>query len=734
MASLLLVDDRPHNLIALRAILEPLGHDLVSAESGAEALRILLHRDDFAVILLDVQMPEMDGFEVAEVIKKRERTSTIPIIFLTALSKDDEHVFRGYEVGAVDYVVKPLEPDLLRLKVGVFVELWEKNLQIRQRDALLAAQELAEVRRVSTARYRQLADAMPQIVWTADSKGSATYFNQRWFDYTGMTEDEADDAWSRVTHPDDVALANANREQALTDSSVFEVEYRFRAADGTYRWHLGRAVPIAHADGSVDFWIGTATDIDDRKRIEEAQHFLLDAGTELSRSLDWRAGLAAVARLAVPRIADWCAIHVAEEDGTISTLALEHCNPAKAGLAKELRERHPASSDHVTGAAAAIRDSRSRLLADLEPAAVASFATDKPHARLLEELGLRSFICVPIAGRGRTLGAITLVTGESGRRFGESDLRTAEQFALRAASVIENAQLYEEVEHRARAARALETIADGVVLLDQDELVLLWNHAAQTMTGIAEGDALGRHAREVLPGYDDNIVSVAVDGRPQTVPVDLGDRELWLSFSAVRFDAGTVYAFRDLTEERALEQMRSDFIATVSHELRTPLAAIYGAAVTLRRVDIDLDEAMRSRLLDVVADEADRLAEIVNDVLLASHLDSGQLQLHIETVDAAQVTESVVETAKTHLPDGVTICMQASVALPAVSADPQQLRQVLANLVDNAVKYSPGAAPSRSTCRRRRAASAGPSPTRGSASPPPSGCASSRSSIASTRT
>jgi two-component system phosphate regulon sensor histidine kinase PhoR len=223
--------------------------------------------------------------------------------------------------------------------------------------------------------------------------------------------------------------------------------------------------------------------------------------------------------------------------------------------------------------------------------------------------------------------------------------------------VIENAQLYEEVEHRARAARALETIADGVVLLDQDELVLLWNHAAQTMTGIAEGDALGRHAREVLPGYDDNIVSVAVDGRPQTVPVDLGDRELWLSFSAVRFDAGTVYAFRDLTEERALEQMRSDFIATVSHELRTPLAAIYGAAVTLRRVDIDLDEAMRSRLLDVVADEADRLAEIVNDVLLASHLDSGQLQVHIETVDAAQVTESVVETAKTHLPDGVTLCM-----------------------------------------------------------------------------
>ncbi len=116
--SLLLVDDRPQNLLALEAILEPLGYELVTAGSAAEALRILLNRDDFAVILLDVQMPGMDGFEAAEVIKQRERTSTIPIIFLTALSKEDQHVFRGYEVGAVDYVFKPFNPEILRAKVA----------------------------------------------------------------------------------------------------------------------------------------------------------------------------------------------------------------------------------------------------------------------------------------------------------------------------------------------------------------------------------------------------------------------------------------------------------------------------------------------------------------------------------------------------------------------------------------------------------------------------------------
>jgi PAS domain S-box-containing protein len=694
MPSLLLVDDRPQNLLALQAILEPLGYDLVSAGSGAEALRALLHRDDFAVILLDVQMPELDGFEVAEVIKQRERTSMIPIIFLTALSKEERHVFRGYEVGAVDYVFKPFDPDILRAKVAVFVELWEKNQQIHRQAELLAEQELDELRRTSTERYRQLADAMPQIVWTSDSVGNATYYNRRWFEYTGMTEGEVDaTAWVRFTHPDDLPEAIARRDQTLVDGSVFEVEYRFRAADGTYRWHLGRALPIRDDAGEIDFWIGTATDIDDRKRIEEAQRFLLDAGGKLSLSLDWRAGLQNVAKLAVPRVADWCAVHLLEEDGTISTIAIEHADPGKLVFAQELQERYPPDPANERGAAAVIRSGRAQLIPEIPADAFANAARDDLHEELLRELGIRSFLCVPIAARGQTLGALTFVTAESGRRFDEPDLRMAEELALRVAAVIENAQLYEEVERRARAARALETIADGVVLLDNDERILLWNHAAEAMTGLAAVDLVGRAAREALPGYADHVVEVDVDGRPQTVPLEINGRELWLSYSAVRFEEGTVYVFRDLTEERVLEQMRSDFVATVSHELRTPLAAIYGAAVTLRRTYLDLGEEMRDRLLEVVADESDRLAQIVNDVLLASHLDSGQLQIKIETVDAAKVTETVVEAARTHLPQGVTLTLQAPKRLPPVAADEQQLRQVLVNLVENAVKYSPDGGP-----------------------------------------
>ncbi|HEU0080376.1 MAG TPA: response regulator, partial [Longimicrobiaceae bacterium] len=132
-AMILMVDDRMENLVALEAILQPLGHDLVRATSGPEALRqVLLH--DFAVILLDVQMPGMNGFETAQLIKSRERSRATPIIFLTAISKEEEYVFEGYSAGAVDYMFKPFNPAILRSKVAVFVELYLKTVQLRQQD------------------------------------------------------------------------------------------------------------------------------------------------------------------------------------------------------------------------------------------------------------------------------------------------------------------------------------------------------------------------------------------------------------------------------------------------------------------------------------------------------------------------------------------------------------------------------------------------------------------------
>src|SRR5207247_5434908 len=142
-ANILLVDDKDENLVALEAILEPLDENLIRARSGEEALRqLLLH--DIAVILLDVQMPGLDGFETAALIKRREKTRSIPIIFLTAISKEETHIFRGYSTGAVDYMTKPFDPDALRSKVSVFIDLHRKSDQLRRQDELLRERELSQ--------------------------------------------------------------------------------------------------------------------------------------------------------------------------------------------------------------------------------------------------------------------------------------------------------------------------------------------------------------------------------------------------------------------------------------------------------------------------------------------------------------------------------------------------------------------------------------------------------------
>jgi signal transduction histidine kinase len=206
---------------------------------------------------------------------------------------------------------------------------------------------------------------------------------------------------------------------------------------------------------------------------------------------------------------------------------------------------------------------------------------------------------------------------------------------------------------------------------------------------------VGRKAEEAIPGW--GAISALVPGasapaeagRAETLPLELPDRELWLSIAAVGFSEGTVYAFRDLTEDRVLEELRSDFVATVSHELRTPLAAIYGAALTLQRDDLPLDEMQRGNLMDVIATESERLARTVNDILWASRLDAERVQLEVGSHDPRELAQTVIRAARVQLPAAVSLSLSCEDDLPPVAGDPDKVRQVLTNLVDNAIKYSP---------------------------------------------
>ena len=270
-ASILIVDDHPANLVALEAILAPLGHELVMARSGEEALRHILQRE-FALILLDVQMADMNGFETAGLIKQHPRSRHIPIIFITAVSRDAVHVFRGYSQGAVDYLVKPFDADILRSKTAVFIELFLRGEKLKLQERMLRERDREVLERKSQERYRRLLDVMPECIWAADASGKVNYWNRPGLAYCGLKlADVREESFWECLHPDDRPEARAHWEAGLRSGASFERQVRIkRAADGSYRWHLARAVPEREPEGHIVGWIATATDIDDQKRAEDA--------------------------------------------------------------------------------------------------------------------------------------------------------------------------------------------------------------------------------------------------------------------------------------------------------------------------------------------------------------------------------------------------------------------------------------------------------------------------------
>jgi two-component system, OmpR family, phosphate regulon sensor histidine kinase PhoR len=251
-----------------------------------------------------------------------------------------------------------------------------------------------------------------------------------------------------------------------------------------------------------------------------------------------------------------------------------------------------------------------------------------------------------------------------------------------------------------RHSHVLEHVGDGVFVLDRDGVVRFWNLAAEQITGIGHQQAVGTRARDLLGGWEEVAPSIPVAGagRPKRqlarmLPFEFAGRELWLSLCGVDVADATVYSFQDRTDERVVDKLKDDFVATASHELRTPLSAIYGAAQTLRRPDV-LDDDGVERLIAIISTESERLARVIDDILFASHLDSGRLRLASEQVDVGALAQEVVESMQLNLQNGVTLAVETAMdVLPGVDVDPTKLRRVLLNLLENAIKYSPEGGP-----------------------------------------
>ena len=424
--SVLLVDDNADNLLALSAVLERLNLRLVEASSGARALA---HAEgqEFAVIVLDVQMPDLDGYQTARLLRARGGGHPTPIIFLTANSHDPGASLRGYAEGAVDFLVKPFDPAILRSKVSVFVSLFEARRTVQRQEELLREHALEAQRRESEARYHSLAEAVPEIVWTTDVGGKVLYANRAWMDFIGILPAKLS-RWEDVVHPEDRPVVEAAMQRAWATETMFQATYRLRSADGRHRWHVGRAIPSRDGQGRLVGWVGTASDVDDQRRSEQRSRFLSEASSALGASLELPEVLARVCALAVSTVGDLCAVHLRGDAGMVREMAAvgaigEQLGPAGADLAGQL------GVDEVFSTGAPVSWSG---------------AGESP-----ERFGLAHLLSFPLLSRGEVIGVLTL-----GRLPASEAALFSEELGLelsrRVALAADNARLYEEAREAIR--------------------------------------------------------------------------------------------------------------------------------------------------------------------------------------------------------------------------------------------------------------------------------------------
>ncbi len=299
--NILMVDDQPGKLLSYEAILEELGENLIKATSAKEALEKLL-KIDVAAVVMDVSMPEIDGFELAEIIRQHPRFQKTAIIFVSAVHLTDLDRLKGYQHGAVDYLSVPIVPDVLRAKVRVFAELHRKKLQLERLNTELEKrvaertkeleQKAVDLQRLNSdlAQKNQELDAIvqtaPDIIFSRQADGSRDYISSRFYEFTGAAPSSAVGlGWMEYVHPDDKPSTLDHWLKCVQSGAAYESEYRLKRADGQYRWFRARAVPLQDGKGGILKWYGTCSDIHDSKLLEQS---IRDSAIELERLVDSR--------------------------------------------------------------------------------------------------------------------------------------------------------------------------------------------------------------------------------------------------------------------------------------------------------------------------------------------------------------------------------------------------------------------------------------------------------------
>ena len=352
------------------------------------------------------------------------------------------------------------DESLLQLMANLGRQIGQFNERKRVEDEL----------RVSEERYRSLAETLPAMVSMLTPDGHMTYVNRRWADYTGVDLEELNArGLEAITHREDMPRLRGAWDKSRMSGMPIELDYRVLRADGVYRWHFWRALPIRDAYGRITRWLGTTTDIDDRKRAEDAQEFLADATALLASSLNYEAALRNLVGLVVPRVADIAAIDVFEADGSVRRIASRALDDVKQRLLDEIHVRDwPVGNDRDQRVTDVLLAGRSIFFSDVSAwrERLAGYV-DASEAR---EFGAKSLMIVPLRARNQTIGVLSLITAESSRRFNMSDLAVAEELGRRAGIAVDNARLYQDAQLSADELRKANAAKDEFLGLVSHEL------------------------------------------------------------------------------------------------------------------------------------------------------------------------------------------------------------------------------------------------------------------------
>jgi PAS domain S-box-containing protein len=564
----------------------------------------------------------------------------------------------------------------------------------RVREALARANE----------RFALATEAVGSLIYDWDPLSDTVWRSRGLRDLVGYDPTEVPAQaqwWESLVHPDDRDIVTGRHVGRVPEGDRFAREYRVRHRDGRWLHVWEHGVIVRNVRGEPVRVVGNIFDVTERKRAEEGQRFLAEAGEALSASLDIEETLQTVAQLAVSGLADWCTVHLVQPDSTVVQVAVAHRDPAMVQWARDIQRRFPFDPDAPHGVARVLRTGKAVHYPEITPAMIDTATGAAELREVVRAAGLTSAMIVPMVARGATIGAIAFYSAESGHRYTAADLALAQDVARRAAIAVDNALLYAQAHAAEARFRALfEQAPDAVLVSSADGRYVEANPAATALLGYSPEEILRMRVGDFSPNPDETREgfsklrqSGSWRGEVQVRRKDgaLVPVEAWTT--SVELPTGPVFvsALRDISLRKAHERFEQELLADLAHDLKNPLAATRVQAQLMRRrlrghrlPPGALDEA-----LAVIEDNTARMARRIDELSDIARLRAGRsLELRRAPVDLGALIRPLIaahqQTTERH-----QVTLQAPPEPLIGMWDASRLERVIDNLLANAIKYSP---------------------------------------------